>query len=76
VAWPFLLDLLRHIGFPQRWTDLLSIMLSSASKHQAPDQWAAGAPYFARSWTTSGRSYVSNALRHSYGGAQLYDRRS
>jgi len=31
VAWPFLLDLLRHIGFPQRWTDLLSIMLSSAS---------------------------------------------
>lgn len=31
VAWPFLLDLLRHIGFPQRWTDLLAIMLSSAS---------------------------------------------
>jgi hypothetical protein len=31
VSWPFLLDLLRHIGFPQRWTDLLAIMLSSAS---------------------------------------------
>jgi len=31
VSWPFLLELLRHIGFPQRWTDLLSILLSSAS---------------------------------------------
>jgi hypothetical protein len=31
VSWPFLLDLLRHIGFPQRWTDLLAIMLSLAS---------------------------------------------
>jgi hypothetical protein len=31
VSWPFLLELLRHIGFPQHWTDLLAILLSSAS---------------------------------------------
>jgi len=31
VAWPFLLDVLRHIGFPRRWTNWISILLSTAS---------------------------------------------
>lgn len=30
VAWPFLLDLLQHIGFPARWTEWMTITLSSA----------------------------------------------
>jgi hypothetical protein len=31
LAWTFLLDVLRHLGFGQRWRDWVSIVLSSAS---------------------------------------------
>lgn len=31
VAWPFLLDVLRHIGFPLRWTNWVSALLASSS---------------------------------------------
>jgi hypothetical protein len=31
VAWPFLLDILQHISFPRRWSNWISIMLSTAS---------------------------------------------
>ena len=31
VNWTFLLDLLRHLGFPRRWVNWISIILSSAS---------------------------------------------
>lgn len=31
VAWPFMLEVLEHIGFPVRWRDWLSAMLGSAS---------------------------------------------
>lgn len=31
VAWPFLLEVLEHIGFPLRWHDWISAMLSSSS---------------------------------------------
>lgn len=31
VAWPFLLEVLQHIGFPRRWSNWISIMLSTAS---------------------------------------------
>jgi hypothetical protein len=31
VALPFLLEVLQHIGFPSRWTNWISILLSSAS---------------------------------------------
>ena len=31
VAWPFLLQVLQHIGFPGRWNNWISILLSTAS---------------------------------------------
>lgn len=31
LAWPFLLEVLEHIGFPARWRDWLSALLSTAS---------------------------------------------
>ena len=31
VAWPFLLEILQHIGFSRRWTNWVSILLSTAS---------------------------------------------
>jgi len=31
VAWPFLLEVLQHIGFSRRWTNWISILLSAAS---------------------------------------------
>ena len=31
VAWPFLLEVLEHIGFPRRWRNWISILLSMAS---------------------------------------------
>jgi uncharacterized membrane protein len=31
VAWPFLLEVLEHIGFPQRWRDWIPAMLGMAS---------------------------------------------
>jgi hypothetical protein len=31
VSWTFLLEVLQHIGFPQRWTNWMAIILSSAS---------------------------------------------
>jgi hypothetical protein len=31
VAWPFLLEVLGHIGFPLRWHDWISAMLAMAS---------------------------------------------
>ena len=31
VAWPFLLEVLQRVGFPQRWRDWISIILSTAS---------------------------------------------
>jgi hypothetical protein len=31
VAWPFLLEVLQHIGFPLRWRDWLSALLATAS---------------------------------------------
>lgn len=31
VAWPFLLDVLEHMGFPMRWRDWVSAMLHTAS---------------------------------------------
>lgn len=31
VSWPFLLEILRHLGFGQRWREWVSILLSSAS---------------------------------------------
>ena len=30
-AWPFLLEVLQHIGFPRRWTDWISMLLSTTS---------------------------------------------
>jgi hypothetical protein len=33
VAWSFLLEIMQHIGFPQRWRDWTSTLLSSASTH-------------------------------------------
>jgi hypothetical protein len=31
VAWPYLLQVLEHVGFPQRWRNWISILLSTAS---------------------------------------------
>jgi hypothetical protein len=31
MLWPFLLEVLQHIGFPRRWTNWISILLSTAS---------------------------------------------
>jgi hypothetical protein len=31
VAWPFLLEVLQHIGFSRRWTNWISLLLSTAS---------------------------------------------
>jgi hypothetical protein len=31
VAWPFMLELLQHLGFPTHWRDWISALLSSAS---------------------------------------------
>lgn len=31
VAWPFLLELLQHVDFPQRWRNWISALLSTAS---------------------------------------------
>ena len=31
VAWPFLLEVLERLGFPQRWRDWIAAILSSAS---------------------------------------------
>lgn len=31
VAWPFLIEVLQHIGFPRRWTNWITILLSTAS---------------------------------------------
>jgi len=31
VAWPFLLEILEHMGFPSRWREWISAMLRSAS---------------------------------------------
>jgi hypothetical protein len=31
VAWPFLLEVLQHIGFSRRWTNWISILMSTAS---------------------------------------------
>jgi len=31
VAWPFLLEILQHIGFSRRWTNWISILLSTVS---------------------------------------------
>ena len=31
VAWPFLIEVLQHIGFSRRWTNWISILLSTAS---------------------------------------------
>lgn len=31
VAWPFLLEVLEHVGFPSRWHDWLSALLATAS---------------------------------------------
>lgn len=31
VAWPFLIEVLQHIGFPRHWTNWISILLSTAS---------------------------------------------
>lgn len=31
ITWPFLLEVLQHIGFPRCWTNWISILLSTAS---------------------------------------------
>jgi hypothetical protein len=31
VAWPFLIEVMQHIGFPRRWTNWISILLATAS---------------------------------------------
>lgn len=31
IAWPFLIEVLLHIGFPRRWVNWITILLSSAS---------------------------------------------
>jgi hypothetical protein len=31
VSWPFLLEVLQHIGFPRRWTNWISVLLSTSS---------------------------------------------
>jgi hypothetical protein len=31
IAWPFMLEVLQHIGFPCRWTNWISILLSTSS---------------------------------------------
>jgi hypothetical protein len=31
VSWPFLIEVLQHIDFSRRWTDWISILLSTAS---------------------------------------------
>ena len=31
VAWPFLIEVLQHIGFPRRWINWICILLSTAS---------------------------------------------
>jgi hypothetical protein len=31
VSWPFLLEVLHHIGFPRRWTNWIAVLLSTAS---------------------------------------------
>ena len=31
VSWPFLLEVLQHIGFPRRWIDWISLLLSTSS---------------------------------------------
>ncbi|WVZ65335.1 hypothetical protein U9M48_014716 [Paspalum notatum var. saurae] len=31
VAWPFLLELLEHLGFPRRWRDWISLLLQASS---------------------------------------------
>jgi hypothetical protein len=37
VAWPFLLEVLQFIGFPRRWTEWISILLSTASTKVLPN---------------------------------------
>lgn len=31
VSWPFLIELLQHMGFPLRWTNWIVVLLSTAS---------------------------------------------
>jgi hypothetical protein len=66
VAWPFLLKVLCHIGFPRRWTNWISILLSTASTKVILNG-RAGQRITHDSWASTGRPAVANALRYHHG---------
>lgn len=77
VAWPFLLEVLQHVGFPRRWTNWISILLSTASTRVIVN----GRPgrriaHRACAGSSTRRSHLTNALCHCHGSAQFADQRS
>ena len=64
VAWPFLLEVLQHAGFPARWRDWLSTLLATASTKVLVN----GRP--------GRRIRHAASLRDCHGGTQCSNRRS
>lgn len=67
VSWSFLLEILRHIGFGQRWINLLCLLLSTSSTQVLVNGEPGETIYHRRGFKT-GRSFVSNAIHfgHEY----------
>lgn len=67
VVWPFLMEVLQHIGFPHRWTNGISILLSTASTKVLLNG-RAGRIIHARGLRQGipfHRCYLSSSWRHS-----------
>jgi hypothetical protein len=69
VCWPFLLEVLEHMGFPGRWRDWVSYMLSTASTKVLING-RPGQSHLPREGATTGGPAVSIPIRHRHGSAQ------
>jgi hypothetical protein len=65
ISWPSLLEIMKYVGFGQRWFNLICLLLSTSSTRIIVN----GEPYACPSaWTSSGRPPISHALHlgHEY----------
>jgi hypothetical protein len=69
VAWPFLFEVLEHVGFPTRWRDWVSTMLYTASTKVLVNG-RAERLHPTRPRPTSGRPAVASAVHHRHGGVE------
>jgi hypothetical protein len=71
VAWPFLLEVLERMVFPQSWRDWIAAMLSC--EHKGAGQWSLGPAHLSCKGFATGRPAVPFAVRNCYGSAQCHD---